>query len=65
MLNIAKRTLKVAEALLKTANGDTKAIAAKLNMVSRAINSGKLTPEQLQQASKLLIDLSSQLAKLQ
>ena len=31
----------------------------KMNLLNRAINSGKLSPEQLQQASKMMIQLSS------
>lgn len=64
MLDLTKRTLRVAKALLKLANGDTAAIAAKLNQISRAINSGKLTTEQLQKASGMIIELSNKLIKL-
>lgn len=65
MNKLSMRLIKVAYALLKTAEGDIHDVNRKLKRVSDAINSGKLSPKGLQQASQMVIQLTQQIINMQ
>lgn len=67
LLKINKKLIKVANNLLKLkkANDNKEAIQIKMNKLTQAINSGKLSSTGLEQAGKMLIQLTNQLINIQ
>lgn len=65
MQQLSMRLVKVAYSLLKTAQGDIHELNRLLKRVSDAINSGKLSPEGLQKASRMVINITQKIINLQ
>jgi len=65
MQQLSMRLVKVAYSLLKTAQGDIHELNRLLKRVSDAINSGRLDPEGLQKASRMVINITQKIINLQ